>query len=178
MYWWADQTSDAQATGSVALEANAHNIAADVYSALAVLVGLVILRLTGLIVIDAIIAIGVAIYILRIAYHTIRKPLSGLVDTKLSYSQEVIVKTCLMKHSRQVVSFHTLRTRRAGSQHYIDLHLIMPKDINLKLAHDVCDQIEVEIQTKLPESNVTIHVEPCNKECEQCSVVCSGRKLK
>ena len=167
-----------RATGSVALEANAHNIAADVYSALAVLVGLVILRLTGLIVIDAIIAIGVAIYILRIAYHTIRKPLSGLADTKLSHSQETIVKACLMKHSRQVVSYHAFRTRRAGSQHFVDLHLVMPKDIDLKLAHDVCDQIEVEIQTKLPESNVTIHVEPCNKECEQCSVVCSRRNLK
>jgi len=54
----------------------------------------------------------------------------------------------------------------------------MPKDIDLKLAHDICDQIEVEIQTKLPESNVTIHVEPCNEECEQCFMVCSRRNLK
>ena len=167
-----------RATGSVALEANARNIAADVYSALAVLVGLVVLRLTGLIVIDAIIAIGVAIYILGIAYHTIRKPLSGLADTKLSNPQETIVRACLMKHSQQVVGYHAFRTRRAGSQHFIDLHLVMPKDIDLKTAHDVCDRIEVEIQSKLPESDVTIHVEPCNDKCELCPVVCSKRDLK
>lgn len=167
-----------RATGSVALEANARNIAADVYSALAVLVGLAVVRLTGLGIIDSVIAIGVAIYILKIAYDTIRKPLSGLVDTKLAPSQEAAIKACLMEYSQQVVGFHALRTRRAGSQHYIDLHLVMPRDIDLKLAHEVCDQIEIEIQTRLPESSVTIHVEPCNDECEQCSVVCSRRQTK
>ena len=167
-----------RATGSVALEANARNIAADVYSALAVLVGLAVVRLTGLGIIDSVIAIGVAIYILKIGYDTLRKPLSGLVDTKLAPSQEAAIKACLMRYSQQVVGFHALRTRRAGSQHYIDLHLVMPRDIDLKLAHEVCDQIEIEIQTRLPESSVTIHVEPCNDECEQCSVVCSRRQTK
>ncbi|MBA7635706.1 Ferrous-iron efflux pump FieF [subsurface metagenome] len=167
-----------RATGSVALEANARNIAADVYSALAVLVGLVAVRLTGLGIIDSIIAIGVAIYILKIAYDTIRKPLSGLVDTKLAPSQEAAIKACLVRHSQQVVGFHALRTRRAGSQCYIDLHLVMAKDIALLQAHEVCDQIEIEIQTRLPESSVTIHAEPCNDECGQCSVVCSKRQTK
>jgi cation diffusion facilitator family transporter len=165
-------------TGSVAIEANARNIAADVYSALAVLAGLVIVRLTGLSIIDSIIAIGVAIYILKIAYDTIRKPLSGLVDTKLSPSQEAIIKASLMNYSLQVVGFHALRTRRAGSQHYIDFHLVMDRDISLQQAHEICDQIEAEIQNKLPESSVTIHIEPCSDECEQCSAICSRRQTK
>ena len=163
-------------TGSVALETNARNIAADVYSALAVLVGLLVVRITSLAAIDSIIAIGVAIYILKIGYDTIRKPLSGLVDVKLDPSQEAAIKDCLMKYSQRVVGFHDLRTRRAGSQCYIDLHLVMAKDITLEQAHEVCDQIEVEIQTRLPESNVIIHIEPCNNECEQCSIVCSRRQ--
>ncbi len=167
-----------RATGSVALEANARNIAADVYSALAVLIGLVAVRLTGLGIIDSIIAIGVAIYILKIAYDTMRKPLSGLVDTKLDPAQEAVIKDCLTKYSQQVVDFHALRTRRAGSQCYIDLHLVMDKNIALLQAHEVCDRIEIEIRTSLPGSSVTIHVEPCNDECGQCSVVCSKRDLK
>jgi cation diffusion facilitator family transporter len=167
-----------RATGSVAIEANARNIAADVYSAVAVLAGLVIVRLTGLSIIDSIIAIGVAIYILKIAYDTIRKPLSGLIDTKLSPSQETIIKACLMKHSQQVVGFHALRTRRAGSQHHIDFHLVMDRNISLQQAHEICDQIEAEIQNRLPESSVTIHIEPCSDECEQCSVICSRRQTK
>jgi cation diffusion facilitator family transporter len=167
-----------RATGSVALEANARNIAADVYSALAVLVGLVAVRLTGLGVIDSVIAIGVAIYILKIAYDTTCKSLSGLVDTRLAPSQEAAIKTCLMEHSQQVVGFHALRTRRAGSHCYIDLHLVLAKDIDLLQAHEECDRIEIEIQTRLPESSVTIHAEPCNAECEQCSVICSNRQTK
>lgn len=167
-----------RATDSVALEANARNIAADVYSALAVLVGLVMVRLTGLSIIDPIIAIGVAIYILKMAYDTIRKPFSGLVDTKLSPSQETVIKSCLISYGQQVVNFHALRTRRAGNQRYIDLHLVMNGDISLQQAHEICDQIEAEIQTGLPQSSVTIHIEPCSDECEQCSVVCSRRRTK
>lgn len=167
-----------RATGSVALEANARNIATDVYSALAVLVGLITVRLTGLNVIDSIIAIGVAIYILKIAYNTIRKPLSGLIDTKLAPSQESVIKACLMRYSQQVAGFHELRTRQAGSQRHIDLHLVMDRSISLQQAHDVCDQIEAEIQTSLPESSITIHMEPCSDECEQCSAVCSRRQTK
>ena len=167
-----------RSTGSVALEANAHNIAADVYSALAVLVGLVIVRLTGLGIIDSVIAIGVAVYILKIAYDTTRKPLSGLLDTKLASSQEAAIKACLMEYSQQVVGFHALRTRRAGSQCYIDLHLVMAKDTALLQAHEICNQIETEIQARIPESSVTIHAEPCNDECWQCFVVCSKCQTK
>jgi len=163
-------------TGSVALEANARNIAIDVYSASAVLVGLAIVRFTGLNVIDSVIAIGVAIYILKVAIDTIRKPISGLLDERLPPSQQAVIEDCLRKHSREVFGFHALRTRRAGSQSYIDLHLVMARDISLEQAHQICDRIEVEIKSTLHEASVTIHVEPCDGECEQCSAICSRRR--
>jgi cation diffusion facilitator family transporter len=154
----------ARATASVALEANARNISADIYSALAVLVAMVVVRLTGYSVVDPIVAIGVAIYLLRIAFNTVRRPLSGLIDAKLPHSQEMAVKTCLAKHSQYVLGYHALRTRRSGSQRYIDLHLVMNKDVSLQQAHDVCDMIEMEIDSSLPGTNVTIHVEPTGVE--------------
>jgi cation diffusion facilitator family transporter len=166
----------AHATGSIALEANARNIASDVYSAIAVLVGLAIVRFTNINIIDAVIAIGVAIYILKISFDTIRKPILGLIDTKLPHSQEEAIESCLRNHSQDIVGFHALRTRRSGSQRYIDLHLVMSRDINLEKAHQVCDQIESEIKSELPESSVVIHVEPCSDECQQCYVSCSKRK--
>jgi len=168
--------SVSRATGSVALEANARNIATDVYSASAVLVGLAIVRFTGLNIIDSVIAIGVAIYILKVAVDTIRKPFSGLLDEKLSSSKQAIIEACLRKHSREVSGFHALRTRRAGSQSYIDLHLVMARDISLEQAHQICDRIEVEIQSVLQEASVVIHAEPCDGECEQCSAICSKRR--
>jgi cation diffusion facilitator family transporter len=166
----------ARRTNSVALEANARNIATDVYSASAVLVGLAIVQFTRLDIIDSAIAIGVAIYILKVAVDTIRKPISGLLDEKLPPSQEAVIEESLKKHSRQVSGFHALRTRRAGSQSYIDLHLVMAGDISLEQAHRICDQIENEIQSTLHEASVTIHCEPCDNECEQCSAICSKRR--
>jgi cation diffusion facilitator family transporter len=163
-------------TGSVALEANARNIAADVYSASAVLVGLAIVRFTGINIIDPILAIGVAIYILKIAIDTIRKPVSGLLDETLPSSQQAVIEECLRKHSREVSGFHALRTRRAGNQSYIDLHLVMAKDIRLERAHQICDRIEFEIRSTLHEASVTIHAEPCDNECEQCAAICSKRR--
>jgi len=165
-------------TGSVALEANARNIAADVYSTSVVLVGLAILRFTKLNIIDPILAIGVAIYILKIALDTIRKPVSGLLDEKLPPSEQAVIEDSLRKRSYEVFGFHALRTRRAGSQSYIDLHLVMNRGISLEQAHQICDQIEVEIQSALREASVTIHAEPCDEECEQCSAICSKRQIK
>jgi cation diffusion facilitator family transporter len=137
-------------TGSIALEANARNIATDVYSASAVLVGLAVVRFTGLNIIDSILAIGVAIYILKIAVDTIRKPAAGLLDEKLPPSQQAVIEDSLRKHSCEVSGYHALRTRRAGSQSYIDLHLVMAGDISLEQAHQICDRIEVEIQGVTP----------------------------
>ena len=166
----------ARRTGSIALEANARNIATDVYSTSAVLVGLAIVRFTGLNIIDPILAIGVAVYILKVAVDTIRKPISGLLDETLPPSQQAAIEGCLRKHSREVSGYHALRTRRAGSQSYIDLHLVIASDVSLEQAHGICDQIEVEIQSVLHEASVIIHAEPCNNECEQCLAICSKRR--
>jgi cation diffusion facilitator family transporter len=166
----------ARRTNSVALEANARNIATDVYSASAVLVGLAIVQFTGRYIIDSAIAIAVAIYILKVAVDTIRRPISGLLDEKLPPSQEAVIEESVNKHSREIAGFHALRTRRAGSQSYIDLHLVMAGDISLERAHQICDQIEDEIESSLHEASVTIHCEPCDNECEQCSAICSKRR--
>ncbi|NIP52100.1 MAG: cation transporter, partial [candidate division Zixibacteria bacterium] len=71
------------------------------------------------------------------------------------------MEDCLREHSREVSGFHALRTRRAGNRSYIDLHLVMARDISLEQAHQICDRIEVEIQSQLSEASVTIHAEPC-----------------
>ena len=167
-----------RATGSVVLEANARNITGDIYSTAAVLVGLIVVRLTGLSILDPIIAIGIAIYIAKIAYDAINKPLLGLVDASLPRSEQAVIKSCLAEQGNQIVGFHELRTRRSGNQRHIDLHLVMAKGISLERAHQVCDLLEVDIRLKLPRTNVTIHVEPCDGKCKECSVNSSACKTK
>ena len=165
-----------RATDSLALQANAHNIAADVYSAAAVLVGLLVVRFTGLSIIDPILALLVALFILKVAYDVLKNSFGGLVDVKLPEAEENNIKLAITEHIGEVVDFHALRTRKAGSQRYIDLHLVMPKNTSVEEAHQMCDHLEQDIRNRLPHADVTIHVEPCDEKCDWCAFTCSPRK--
>ncbi|MFC1897562.1 cation diffusion facilitator family transporter [Chloroflexota bacterium] len=166
----------ARATDSPALEADAHHLFSDVLSSCAVLVGLIAVQITGLNILDPIIALLVALFILKVGYDTLRKSFGGLVDVSLPKTEEMEIKSCIIEHYSEVVSFHRLRTRKAGSQRYIDLHLVMPKNNSVDEAHRMCSHLEQDIENRLHHASVTIHVEPCGIECEQCQVSCSLRK--
>ncbi|MFC1951920.1 cation diffusion facilitator family transporter [Chloroflexota bacterium] len=159
-----------RATDSIALQAIAHNIAADVYSAAAVLAGLLVIRFTGLNIIDPIIGILVALFILRVAYDVLRKSFGGLVDTRLSEAEENIIRSTITERIGELIGFHRLRTRKAGSQRYIDLHVVMPKYASVEEAHRLCDDLEQNIKTRLSHASIITHIEPCNEECAQCSI--------
>jgi cation diffusion facilitator family transporter len=138
-----------------------------------VLVGLILVRLTGLNWIDPVVAILVALFIMKTAYDLTRKSFGGLVDARLPQAEEDAIRLCIMEHYYRVVAFHDLRTRKSGSYRYVDLHLVMPKNESVEEAHRMCDHLERDIKNKLPHTRVTIHVEPCATDCEQCSVSCS-----
>jgi cation diffusion facilitator family transporter len=160
----------ARITGSVVLEANANNIRADVYSTAGVLGGLVVVRLTGLTIFDPILALAMSLLILRATYRVGRMAWGGLIDVKLPEDEEDTIRSCILEHSGKVVAFHELRTRKAGSQRYIDFHLVMPRSVNVEEAHRMCDHLEKDLEKRLSRTNVTIHIEPCDGKCEQCSI--------
>jgi cation diffusion facilitator family transporter len=171
----------ARATGSTALEANADNIRADVFSTGGVLVGLAIVSIfPKLTVIDPILALLVVFLILRATYRVARMAFGELVDMKLPEQEENDVKAAIMEHfGGEVVSYHKLRTRKAGSQRYIDLHLIMPKKTSIENAHMMCDHLEKDMRNRLHRTDVTIHVEPCDGKCEGCMLVtCRWKETK
>jgi cation diffusion facilitator family transporter len=160
----------ARATGSVALEANAHNITGDIYSTAGVMVGLVVVRFTKFTIIDPILALIVAALILRMTYRVGWMAFSGLVDVRLPKVEEDEIISTIKEHTSQLAGFHEVRTRKAGSQRFIDLHLMLPKNTSVEESHQMCDHLEQDIKSRLPNSNVTIHVEPCSIECEQCEI--------
>jgi divalent metal cation (Fe/Co/Zn/Cd) transporter len=77
-----------------------------------------------------------------------------------------------------MVGFHELRTRKAGSERYIDLHLVMAKNASIEEAHRLCDHLEGDIRSKLFNASVTIHVEPCEMTCEECPTSCPLAKKR
>ena len=159
-----------RATGSISLEANARNIAADVYSAAGVLVGLMVIHFTRLSIIDPIVALVVVLFVLKAGYDVMRKSFGGLVDVKLPEAEENAIRLSIMEHTAEVVGFHKLRTRKAGKHRFVDLHLVMSKNARVEEAHRMCDELERDIKSRLPHSSITIHVEPCSEECDQCPI--------
>jgi cation diffusion facilitator family transporter len=166
----------ARKTGSIALEANANNIRGDIYSTGGVLAALTVVRIGAafnmdLDILDPIIALVVSVLILRAAFSVGRMAFAGLVDVRLPKEEEDLILSLINEHIGQVVGVHRVRTRRSGSQRHIDLHLVMPRGASVEEAHEMCDHLEQDIQAKLPRSNVTIHVEPCDVTCAQCAVL-------
>ena len=80
-----------------------------------------------------------------------------------------------MKHGCQMAGFHDLRTRKAGRQRYVELHLVMPKSASVENTHQICDNLEQDIRNQLPHTSVTVHVEPGDIDCKQCTVSCTIR---
>jgi len=166
----------ARATDSIALEANAHNIATDVYSAAAVLGGLIAIRFSGLHTLDPIIALGVSALIIKSAYGVLKKSFAPLIDTRLPQAEEDAIRSCITEQGYRIVDFHDLRTRKAGTQRFVELHLTMPKDASVEEAHQVSDHLEERIEARLPNTRITIHIEPCSGECKQCTISCTLRE--
>ena len=162
----------ARDSDSIALEADARHLTADVYTSLGVLVGLVLVQVTGLNILDPIIAIGVAIFILRAAYSLTRRAFPPLIDIRLPEDEEELIVSTMSEHMGELVGFHELRTRKAGSERYIELHMIMARDASIERAHSLCDHLEEDIKSRLPNIHVTIHVEPCEMECDTCPDSC------
>jgi cation diffusion facilitator family transporter len=151
----------AKITESQALEADALHLQADIWTSLGVLIGLAIIKITGLYWLDPIIAIVVAIVVFKAGYGMTKKSLSELTDISLPPEEEEMISEIINSHNK-VISFHRLRTRRSGSHRLIDMHLILDKDMHLDQAHAVCDQLENEIKDRLGGfCDVVIHIEPC-----------------
>jgi cation diffusion facilitator family transporter len=121
---------------------------------------MVVIHLTGLTIIDPIIALAAALIILKSAYSLMIKSIGGLLDVRLPEDEESIIKSAITRHSNQIKDFHELHTRKSGSQRYINLHIIMHKGVSLEEAHQICNCIERDITIALPYSNTTIHCEP------------------
>jgi len=159
-------------TDSIALEADARHLTTDVWTSLGVMFGLVVVQVTKQNILDPIIAIGVALFILRTAYGVLRRAFPPLMDVRLPEDEEALIESCIKEHLGEVAGFHELSTRKAGSERHIKLHLVMPASASVENAHALCDHLEQDIKSKLPNATVTIHVEPCDKECDKCPGTC------
>lgn len=159
----------AKQSESIALESDAWHLRTDVYTSVGVLIGLVLIRVTGIAMLDSLFAIGVAVVIIKAAYDLTRRSVSDLIDQSLPDKDEQRIKEILCEHAGDYAGFHGLKTRRSGPEIFIDLHLVMPGDVSVEQSHDLTDHLETDLKVEYPRSTVTIHVEPCHEGCNGCN---------
>lgn len=147
----------ARATNSMALEADALHLKTDVYTSLGVAIGLGLIIVTGINWFDPVIAILVALFIIKEAYSLMVKAFTPLLDTAWNNDDIQELERTL---NRLEVSYHDLRTRVAGNYRFVDIHIQIPEDVSVGKAHKYCDKIENELTVIYNNLTVTIHVEP------------------
>lgn len=144
---------------SLALESNSQHLMVDAVTSLGVLVGLFVVSTTGLPWADSIIALVFAVWMAYGAWKLAYRAFHDLIDVRLT-DPEVAQVRAILDADPSVLGYHRLRTRRAGSVRYVDLHLVAPREWSLVQAHDLADRLEKQIAANLAPANVVIHVDP------------------
>jgi cation diffusion facilitator family transporter len=162
----------AQTVDSSALHLNALHFLTDVLASFAILIGLVAMKLTGWLMIDAILAFAVAAYILVVSARQVKKAVLELLDAQLPDNEIQEIKNLLSTFEEDLIEAHDLRTRKSGATRHIDFHLVCCGTMTVNESHAVCDQIEGKILERFPAASVNIHVEPCEPEKTGCRVRC------
>lgn len=147
-------------SGSIVLEADGQHLMTDVWTSCAVVAGLLLAWLTSLEALDPLLAMLVAANIAWTALDLILRSFNGLMDHALPEVEQTTVRAAISKTLPAGVTFHALRTRRAGQRRFADFHLLVPGAWSVQKAHDLTGHVEDAIKNVLPGIEVTVHIEP------------------
>lgn len=156
-------------TESVALLADAWHLRTDVYTSVGVFGGLVVILAGGFFYpgvdlrwVDPVAAIGVALLIIKAAYHLTIESARDLVDAGLPAQEVDDVAKHIKSFAPTIRGFHRLRTRKAGASRFVEFHIRVDASMSVDESHRIADMITCSIKQHYPGTTVTIHIEPCN----------------
>lgn len=167
-------------TESMALQADGWHLRTDVYTSAGVMAGLLAIWLGHLVLpgvdlrwLDPVVAIAVAVLIVRAAWHLTRDAVGELLDSRLPDAEVKWIESYVADQKPTVRSIHRLRTRRSGAVRYIDFHLVVEPEMTVEASHSLSHRIADAIRAHFPNSQVIAHVEPCDGRCsEACQAGC------
>lgn len=148
---------------SPALVADGKHLWTDVVTSAGVAVGVLLAVVTGWWVLDPLMAGLVAVNILWSGSHVVKESLSGLMDEAVPEDVLIKIRDIISKEATGAVEAHDLRTRHAGSATFVEFHLVVPGEMSVFDAHEICDRVEEAVKQALPDAQTTIHVEPEHK---------------
>ncbi|MGI9180434.1 MAG: cation diffusion facilitator family transporter [Longimicrobiaceae bacterium] len=145
---------------SITLEADARHLMTDVWTSAGVIAGVGIAATTGWVRLDPVIALLVALNIVRIGVDLLRRSALGLLDTALPEPTRRLITDILDSYEPQGVHFHALRTREAAARRFISFHILVPGEWTVQRGHDLLEEIEEKVRAAVPGSSVFTHLEP------------------
>ncbi|OAZ69164.1 Cation-efflux pump FieF [Bacillus siamensis] len=151
---------EAVKVNSVAMKSNALHLLTDVYTSLGVAASLLVVTLTKWYILDPIIGMVLAVYIIYEAFKLMKEAFPPLIDTRLSEEEEQTILEIIETFHHEFIEIHDFRTRRSGPQEYIDFHMVVASHVTIKDVHDLCDRIERDITDEFKQAQVMIHPEP------------------
>lgn len=149
----------AKKSDSVSLLADAEHLSTDIFSSLGVLIGLVLIKITGIAALDPIIALIVALIILKAGFSISKETLNNLLDGSLP-NEDIAKIEEILKRNSVIKGYKNIKGRKSGQYKDIELTLLFNPDMKISCAHNICDQIENEIKKNLGQVSTTIHAEP------------------
>ncbi len=145
---------------SITLEADAHHLMTDVWTSVGVIAGVGLVWLTDLAWLDPVVALAVAANIVWTGWQLMARSASGLMDAALPDHEMNRLEDILTSFHEEGVRFHALRTRQAGRRVFVSVHLLVPGEWTVKVAHDYSERVEAALCAALPNAHITTHLEP------------------
>jgi cation diffusion facilitator family transporter len=159
-----------RATDSVALTADAWHLRTDVYTSLGVMSGLAMVSIARRLApersfawIDPVVALFVALFIVRTAIKLTIGAVNDLLDSRLPLEELGSIEKYMRSRS-DVLGYHDLRTRKAGGWRFVEIHLELPPDMTVRDSHAIAHSVSLEIQEQLPSTSVIVHVDPSDQD--------------
>jgi len=145
---------------SITLEADGKHLLTDVWTSIGVLLALVLTVITGLKILDPLIAFGVAANIIFSGFSLIKKSLLGFMDTAVSRSDRRKIEEVLKKFRKAGIVFHSLRTRQSGVRRFMTIHILVPGGWSVQQGHDFSEKFERAIRRQIENITIDTHLEP------------------
>jgi len=145
---------------SITLEADARHLLADVITTVGVLVGVVLVFVTGWYRLDPIVALAVAVHILWTGGHLMVRSFEGLMDRAMPEEDLAVIREVLGNLRKEGGEYHALRTRVAGAKSFANVHVLVPGNMSVQAGHDLVERLEAEVREKLPHVELLTHLEP------------------
>ncbi|WP_082911678.1 cation diffusion facilitator family transporter [Enteractinococcus helveticum] len=145
---------------SITLVADGKHLMTDVWTSAGVVVGVLLVALTGWARLDALIAFLVGVNILVTGWRLIIQSTAGFMDVSLPKDDNDKIRSILESFTSDEVQFHALRTREAGRLRFMSVHILVPGRWTVQAGHDLTENISDGIRGEYPELRVICHVEP------------------